>query len=69
MLSSVLTSERAIQVNIAIIKMFVQLKKYLAGHEEMRKKVEAMEEKYDEQFKIVFQVLKQLLTPEGKPAR
>jgi len=49
MLSSVLKSDRAIQVNIEIIKAFVRLRKLLANHKELQKKIEDMEEKYDEQ--------------------
>ena len=49
MLSSVLKSDRAIQVNIEIIKAFVRLRKLLATHKELQKKIEDMEEKYDEQ--------------------
>ncbi len=69
MLSSVLNSERAIQVNIQIIRTFTQLRKMLATHKELRRKIEEMEAKYDEQFQIVFQALKQLLDIESKPKR
>ena len=69
MLSSVLKSDRAIQVNIEIIKAFVRLRKLLANHKELQKKIEDMEEKYDEQFSIVFQAIKQLLAEEKKPKR
>lgn len=69
MLSSVLNSDRAIQVNIEIIKAFVRLRKLLATHKELQKKIEDMEDKYDEQFSIVFQAIKQLLTEEKKPKR
>lgn len=69
MLSSVLNSDRAIQVNIEIIKSFVRLRKLLATHKELQKKIEDMEEKYDDQFRIVFQAIKQLLQEEEKPKR
>lgn len=69
MLSSVLKSDRAIQVNIEIIKAFVRLRKLLANHKELQKKIGDMEEKYDEQFSIVFQAIKQLLAEEKKPKR
>ena len=69
MLSSVLKSDRAIQVNIEIIKAFVRLRKLLANHKELQKKIEDMEEKYDEQFSIVFQAIKQLLQEDDKPKR
>ena len=69
MLSSVFKSDRAIQVNIEIIKAFVRLRKLLATHKELQKKIEDMEEKYDEQFSIVFQAIKQLLQEDDKPKR
>ena len=52
MLSSVLKSDRAIQVNIQIMRAFTQLRRMLATHEDLRKKIEAMEKKYDQQFKV-----------------
>ena len=69
MLSSVLNSKRAIQVNIEIIKAFVRLRKMLSTHEDLKKKIEDMEDKYDEQFSIVFQAIKQLLQEDDKPKR
>jgi len=70
MLSSVLNSKRAIQVNIQIIKTFVKLRQMLAGHKELQKKIEDMESKYDEQFRIVFQAIKQLLSDDdNQPKR
>ena len=54
MLSSVLNSDRAIQVNIQIMRAFTKLREMLSTHEELRKKIEAMENKYDSQFKAVF---------------
>ena len=61
MLSSVLKSKRAIQVNIQIIKAFVKLRRILSSHLELRKKVEAMEARYDRQFKEVFTAIKRLM--------
>ena len=69
MLSSVLKSDRAIQVNIQIMRAFTQLRKMLSTHEELRRKIEAMERKYDQQFKVVFDAIKQLLDVETKPER
>ena len=69
MLSSVLKSERAIAVNIQIVRAFIQLRKMLSTHESLRKKIEAMERKYDKQFKAVFDVLRQLLKEEAEPKR
>lgn len=69
MLSSVLNSERAIQVNIEIIKAFVKLRKILATHVDLQQKIEEMEQKYDEQFGIVFEAIRQLLAEDEKPQR
>ena len=60
MLSSVLNSERAIQVNILIMRAFTRLRQMLSTHEELKGKIEAMERKYDEQFRVVFDAIKQL---------
>jgi len=63
MLSSVLNSARAIRVNIQIMRAFVQLRKMLIANTDLRRKIEAMERKYDKQFAIVFEAIKQLLEP------
>jgi len=67
MLSSVLNSKRAIQVNIQIIRTFTQLRELLMTNKELRIKIENMEKKYDTKLKRVFDVLKQLLMQENKP--
>jgi len=67
MLSSVLNSERAIQVNIQIMRAFIKLKEMLSTHKDLKQKIEEMEKKYDYQFKIVFDAIKQLLEPPVKP--
>ena len=69
MLSSVLNSNRAIEVNIQIMRAFTQLRKMLSTHEDLKKKIESMEEKYDKQFQIVFEAIKQLLSEEDKPKK
>ena len=69
MLSSVLKSDRAIQVNIQIMRIFTRFRQMLAGHKDLQKKIEAMEEKYDEQFRVVFEAIKQLLNEEEKPKK
>ena len=69
MLSSILNSKRAILVNIQIIRTFARLREMLATHKELRKKIEIMEAKYDYQFKVVFDAMKELLTPPVKPNR
>ena len=67
MLSSVLNSERAIKVNIEIMRAFVRLRQILASNKELAKKLNELEKKYDAQFKIVFDVIRELMrTPEAK---
>ena len=63
MLSSVLNSKRAIQVNIQIMRTFTKIRELLATHKDLQRKIEDMESKYDEQFKIVFEAIRQLLEP------
>jgi phage regulator Rha-like protein len=69
MLSSILNSKRAILVNIQIIRTFTKIRKMLLTHKDLKQKIEVMEEKYDGQFKIVFDAIRQLLTPHEKPKR
>lgn len=69
MLSSVLRSERAIQVNIQIMRAFTQLRMMLATHADLKQKIEEMERKYDGQFQIVFEALQQLLDEDEVPQR
>ena len=63
MLSSVLRSKRAVQVNIEIMRAFVRLRRILASHVDLARKLEALEKKYDAQFKIVFDAIRQLMAP------
>jgi len=63
MLSGVLHSKRAVQANIQIMRAFIQLKRMLLTNVDLRRKIEEMEKKYDRQFSIVFQAIKQLLEP------
>ena len=63
MLSSVLNSERAVQVNIEIMRTFVRLRRILASHAELARKLDALEKKYDAQFKIVFDAIRELMKP------
>ena len=63
MLSSVLRSTRAIRVNIAIMRAFVQLRQMLLSHKELAQKLAALERKYDAQFTIVFDAIRQLMNP------
>jgi hypothetical protein len=67
MLSSVLNSERAVQVNIEIMRTFVRLRRMLASNTELAKKLEDLERKYDRQFRVVFDAIRELMTtPEPK---
>jgi len=63
MLSSVLRSARAVQVNIEIMRAFVRLRQLLASHADLVRKLEALEKKYDAQFNVVFEAIRQLMTP------
>jgi hypothetical protein len=63
MLSSVLHSPRAIQVNIEIMRAFVRLRQWLSSHAKLAKKLAELEAKYDEQFAVVFEAIKQLMAP------
>lgn len=69
MLSSVLRSKRAVQVNIAIMRTFVKLRRILADNALLRRKIESMERKYDEQFQQIFAVLKCMIEEETKPKK
>ena len=63
MLSSVLNSERAVQVNIEIMRTFVKLREMLASHRDLALKLAEIEKKYDAQFKVVFDAIRELMTP------
>ncbi|MBU1298903.1 MAG: ORF6N domain-containing protein [Bacteroidetes bacterium] len=69
MLSTVLNSERAIQVNIAIMRAFVKLREMLATNKELAKRLDELEKKYDKQFAVVFEAIRQLMAPPEKPKR
>jgi hypothetical protein len=72
MLSSVLNSERAIEVNVEIMRAFVRLRQMLASHVELARKLDTLEKKYDAQFRVVFDAIRQLMappTPEQKRRR
>lgn len=64
MLSSVLNSERAVQVNIAIMRTFVKLRELLSTNKDLARKLSDLENKYDAQFKVVFDAIRQLMTPQ-----
>jgi hypothetical protein len=67
MLSSVLRSERAVQVNIEIMRAFVRMRRVLAEHAELATKLTQLERKYDGQFRVVFDALRELMAPPATP--
>jgi hypothetical protein len=69
MLSSVLRSKRAIQVNIEIMRAFVRLRQLLSVNAELARKVDALERKYDAQFKVVFDAIRELMAPKATKSR
>jgi hypothetical protein len=69
MLSSVLRSPRAVQVNIAIMRAFVKLREILASHRDLAHRLEEMEDRYDAQFRAVFDAIRELMTPPEKTRR
>ncbi len=69
MLSSVLNSQRAIDVNVEIMRAFVRFRQMLATHRDLERKLAALEEKYDEQFKVVFDAIRALMAPPEEPGK
>ena len=65
MLSSVLRSERAVQVNIEIMRAFVRLRGILAAHKGLARRLDELEKKYDKKFAVVFEAIRQLMEPPG----
>ena len=68
MLSSVLHSKRAVQVNIAIMRTFVTMRKMLFSYADLCRRIDALEARYDEQFRIIFDAIRTLMRPEPPPA-
>jgi hypothetical protein len=69
MLSSVLRSKRAVKVNIEIMRAFVRLRRMLSTHEDLARKLASLERKYDTQFKVVFDAIRELMKPPDPPKR
>lgn len=69
MLSSVLNSKHAIQVNIQIMRTFTKLREMIASHKDLARKLDALEKKYDGQFQMVFEAIRQLIEIEEQPKR
>ena len=69
MLSSILRSRRAVLVNIEIMRAFVRLRQILASHADLARKLAALERKYDRQFKVVFDAIRELMNPLARHPR
>jgi hypothetical protein len=69
MLSSVLNSPKAIQVNIQIMRTFTKLREMMSSHKELSRKLSELEKKYDGQFQIVFEAIRQMIDVEEKPKK
>jgi hypothetical protein len=69
MLSSVLHSDRAIEVNIAIMRAFVRLREIISTHKDLARKLDELEKKYDENFCVVFEAIRQLMAPPSPPIK
>jgi len=69
MLSSVLNSEKAIMVNIQIMRTFIKIKEILLTHKGLQRKIKKMEEKYDSRFKVIFAIIEKLTKEEKKPKK
>jgi len=69
MLSGVLRGQRAVQVNIAIMRAFVQMRRMLVSHVDLGRKVDALEKTYDAQFRVVFDAIRALMGPPKTPRR
>ena len=69
MLSSVLRSPRAVAVHVEIMRTFVRLRQMLASHADLARKLDALEKKYDEQFRVVFDAIRQLMAPPPSPPK
>jgi len=69
MLANVLNSERAAQTSVQVVRVFVRLRQMLSSNAELARKLESLEKKYDAQFKVVFDAIRQLMSPLAKPKR
>jgi hypothetical protein len=69
MLSSVLRSQRAVLVNVEIMRTFVRLRQILAAHADLQRRLDELEDKYDSKFKVVFEAIRQLMQPPEKPRK
>jgi hypothetical protein len=69
MLSGILNSDRAVEVNIQVMRAFVKLREMIASHKDLARRLDELEKKYDSQFKVVFDALRALMSPPIKPKK
>jgi Mor family transcriptional regulator len=69
MLSSVLRSRRAVEINIEIVRAFVRLRQLILSHHDLSKRIEELEKKYDARFGVVFEAIRRLMEPPERPRR
>ena len=69
MLSSILNSDQAVQVNIAIMRSFVQMREFAASNRAIAKRLDDLEQKYDSQFRVVFDAIRELMQPPARKSR
>jgi hypothetical protein len=69
MAASVLNTPRAVETSILVVRTFVRLRRMLATHKELARKLALMESRYDEQFRVVFEAIRQLMAPPARPRR
>ena len=69
MISGVLRSEKAVEVHIAIMRTFVQLRRWMESNRSLATRIKALEQKYDEQFQVVFEAIQQLIKEDSKPRK
>lgn len=69
MAANVLKSDRAVRASIQIIRTFIQMREAMASHADLARKLEELEKKYDAQFRVVFDAIRQLMTPPDRPRK
>ena len=69
MLSSVLRSQRAVAVNVEIMRAFVRIREMIAGREDLVRRLDALEQRYDQQFRSVFEAIRALISDDIKPRK
>ena len=67
MAANVLNSPLAVEVGVYVVRAFVKLREFIAGHKDLARKLDALEQRYDAQFKVVFDAIRQLMAPPPEP--